>query len=813
MQVKEELFSELNQNQRKAVFASVNSCTKIAAGAGSGKTKVIASRFLKLVLEMESAGIKNPAEKILVITFTEKAAKEMRERILKTLDENQINTFGQKLWISTFHSFTSRVLKAHSVEISLNPEFELVEEVSAEEIYNEIVKKIKNNELNKEQISKITKKLNIEENILEQESLKPLLLIHKIEELFSEIFKTIKQIKAKGLSPKEFLDVTINSINSFSADVSKLYQRQYSREDYALHFSNVLNKYSAENVDFAAASEEIIKSKTIILKNGKSKAEQWILNPEFYENLHSCEQLEILYTKITALIYGIYQEELQSRSLLDFDDLINKTLEIFKAKPKVLEKYKKQFEHIIIDEFQDTNGAQLELTKFLCADESANITFVGDKKQSIYAFRYAQSENLDILSSILEKKYNTTYPKYELNINYRSSDKVLEAVNTLVENHLKLDEKLLVGKNDFQETKVIKYVFKDTGNASKIQALEAEYIADKILQLKEKTGFNYNDFAILVDSHKEADFVEKYLSKKNIAALKAVNKNFFVSPNIKNYVFALTLADNKYNEYALIKVLLANMSQEEVYNLQKLINNEFSDEEKYKLNFAQKFFNEKTKEIVSSFSEHTKKVYGLFTKNLKFKNTYGVFLEILKELKLINHNVDWKNTKAQIETKVFEKIILNWQVQKHYTPPALFLNYLKDISESTSFELPKVILNDINAVNVMTVHASKGLEFECVFVTKNVAGGKNNNKNKYIFDISYEGKKPFGMIFKDDKNPKARVYKEIWRNPREYAEKLRLFYVAISRAKSFLYLTSFEKYASVTPPVFHDIIDEAENEE
>ena len=73
----------------------------------------------------------------------------------------------EKLWISTFHSFTSRILKTHSVEINLNPDFELVEEVSAEEIYNEIVKKIKNNELNKEQISKITKKLNIEENILE----------------------------------------------------------------------------------------------------------------------------------------------------------------------------------------------------------------------------------------------------------------------------------------------------------------------------------------------------------------------------------------------------------------------------------------------------------------------------------------------------------------------------------------------------------------------------------------------------------------------------------------------------------------------
>lgn len=813
MQVKEELFSELNTNQKKAVFADINSCTKIAAGAGSGKTKVIASRFLKLVLDMEMAGIKNPAEKILVITFTEKAAKEMRERILKTLDENNINTFGQKLWISTFHSFTSRILKAHSVEINLNPEFELVEEVMADEIYNDIIKKIKNQKYDEEQIERLTKKLGLSENILNHQNLKPLLLVHEMEELFSEILKTISKIKSKGLSPKEFLDITINSINNFSSDVSKLYQRQYSKEDYALHFSKILNNYSADNIDFMAVSDKIISAKSIILKNGARKAEQWILNPEFYENLHSFEQLEILFTKLTALIYEIYQEELLSRSLLDFDDLINKTLEIFKTKPRILEEYKKQFKHIIIDEFQDTNGAQLELTKFLCADDFANITFVGDKKQSIYAFRHAQSENLDVLSSLLEKKYNKEFPKYELNINYRSSEKVLNAVNTLVENHLKLDEKLLVGKQDFKETKVVKHVFKNVQNMSVIQSLEAEYIADKILKLKGKMNFNYNDFAILVNSHKEADFIEKYLSKNNIAALKAVNKSFFDSPDVKNYAFALALADNKYNEYALVRTLLANMSQGEVYNLQKLMSAEFLDDERKKLNFAQKFFDEKTKEIVLNFSNHTKKVYELFTKNLKFKNTHEVFLEILKELKLINQSENWKNTKAQIETKVFEKIILNWQMQKNYTPPSRFLNYLKEISKSTSFELPRIILNDINAVNIMTVHASKGLEFECVFVTKSVAKKKTGGSGRYAFDISYEGKKPFGMIFINEKNPKASIYKEIWQNPREYAENLRLFYVAISRAKSFLYLTSFEGYKSVVPQAFHDIIDETESEE
>ena len=112
-------FDELNNNQRAAVENSIDTCTKIVAGAGTGKTKIISKRFVKLVFDLISRGVENPASKLLVITFTEKAAGEMKERILKELRTSDAGCDIDNLWISTFHGFCSRILRRHSIEVGL----------------------------------------------------------------------------------------------------------------------------------------------------------------------------------------------------------------------------------------------------------------------------------------------------------------------------------------------------------------------------------------------------------------------------------------------------------------------------------------------------------------------------------------------------------------------------------------------------------------------------------------------------------------------------------------------------------------------
>ena len=142
----DELTKELNPVQKEAVERPINSAVKIVAGAGSGKTKIISKRFVKLTLDMINQ-IKNPTEHILVITFTDKASGEMKERILKELDNFNIPQNSDNLWISTFHSFCNTILKRHIQEIGMSPSSTLSDEKTRQTLFDTIINKIRYNEL------------------------------------------------------------------------------------------------------------------------------------------------------------------------------------------------------------------------------------------------------------------------------------------------------------------------------------------------------------------------------------------------------------------------------------------------------------------------------------------------------------------------------------------------------------------------------------------------------------------------------------------------------------------------------------------
>ena len=158
----EKIIEGLNEQQAKAVANPMNSCTKIVAGAGTWKTKIISKRFLKLVSELTNQNEQNPQSKILVITFTDKAANEMKERIVSELESNGLETTSaENMWISTFHSFCIRILKKHSIEAGLSPSFKMVEEKDLKKFYDNLIKRIKYNEVHTiENIEKILANTN-----------------------------------------------------------------------------------------------------------------------------------------------------------------------------------------------------------------------------------------------------------------------------------------------------------------------------------------------------------------------------------------------------------------------------------------------------------------------------------------------------------------------------------------------------------------------------------------------------------------------------------------------------------------------------
>ena len=274
----------------------------------------------------------------------------------------------------------------------------------------------------------------------------------------------------------------------------------------------------------------------------------------------------------------------------------------------------------------------------------------------------------------------------------------------------------------------------------------------------------------------------------------------------------LRLANDRSDEIALIKILYLYLSESEIYSLKKALDKAIDGVyDTYKLNFAQKFFLKETKEVVENFNSEIFKLRTLYEKINRFKPAIDIFIELNSAINLINYKSNWENFKAQLEIKTFEKIILNWQKEKTYAPVYEFLKHFEEASQMRDFELPKVIISEENAVNIMTVHASKGLEYKNIFVTNKIGKPKKAGNNKFVFDLAWGEKSPFGIVLKkylDKDTPKAKIYSEYWAKPREQAECLRLFYVAITRASENLRVISFETYAKTQKPIaYHDIFD------
>lgn len=808
----------LNEAQSQAVSNPLNSCTKIVAGAGTGKTKIISKRFLKLVLDLIEQNEEKPQSKILVITFTDKAANEMKERIVKELEQNNIEIGDvNSLWISTFHSFCIRILKKYSIEAGLSPSFKMAEEKQLKDIYDNIIKHIKYAEAsNIENFSEILNNSNIEPEILSVEEISKLSSIADLDTLFENIYLTIKKIKSLGIDSKEFLETSITAVQKFSNTVETTPFKFDTKEDYAFAWREHFKKYCDDGLIFDEnIFDAIAKEKLILDKNGKRKASEYGMAKGFPENTKPICEIEIQLIKTIASIYALYQAELERQDLADFDDLINKTIQIFKHNELIRSYYQEYFKQIIVDEFQDTNGAQLELIELLLNPKYPNLTFVGDRKQSIYAFRYAQMENLEVLHQNVEKRYNQKFAPVNLSINYRSTPEVLNAVNFVTEKELGLkNENLTANPNlTYPDTsKDIKVTIIDEfENAYEQRIKEAQYISSEIETLLKRDNADYKDFAILVKSHAQADIIEKELRKKNIPSVKKVNTGFFKEPVIKNVIAALKLLKNPEDELAFFRLMKANLSDSEIYNLkkdtEKILKETMDNDEIKKLNLVQKFSSSKEKNPhnnskASKYAEHIIDTVSSIQKNKISMTLLEVFEKIKNSLVLCSAVSDFEIQKAKNNLKILEKIIDDYIQNGNFVSVNNLLDYLEKISDDRNFELPSIETEDINAVQILTIHASKGLEFPYVFILSIASSSKTADKSNIIFDMQYGGKPGFGIVvnkYNGNSNPKALIYKQLWQKPREQQEALRLFYVAVSRAKKYLNVLSFEPYGTVKP--------------
>ncbi|HOR12610.1 MAG TPA: UvrD-helicase domain-containing protein [Clostridia bacterium] len=601
-------FCNLNVEQKKAV-EHVNGPLLVLAGAGSGKTRVLTCRIANLIKHH-----KIPPWGILALTFTNKAAREMLQRV-----ENLLGEDAAPVWLSTFHSFCIRILRFEAAHTGMGNNFVVYDDNDQLSVYDEIIKQL---ELDKNMFSKRL------------------------------LCERISQAKNYSLNAEEFL-----------------------RDE--------------------AFSEVYLK------------------------------------------VYKLYQKRLKQYNALDFDDILLKTIDLFKANPEVLAHYQNRFKFIMVDEYQDTNMAQYELV-YLLAKEHQNLFVVGDDDQSIYGWRGANIRN------ILEFEKDFAGAKIiRLEQNYRSTDVILDAANSVISNNINRKKKALwtEEKGGILIRTYCAYNEKD----------EADYICKQILE-GIRQGQKADAFAVLYRTNAQSRIIETTLAAYGIAHQVYGGQRFYERAEIRDVLAYLRLFYNPADDIAFVRAI--NTPRRGIGNAAISALTSIASEKGISLYAAAQNSQSLPTAMYSKLKRFTDVIEDLSLQ----KNKLGLFEFTKKLLLCIEYDKYLKESKGDTYETRLENIdellgsIKEFEEGLVENTDALGA-YLENIS----------LVSDIDAlqeqngrVALMTLHSAKGLEFHTVFIAGMEEGIFPNRKS--------------GI------------------EPKELEEERRLCYVGITRAMKALHL-------------------------
>ncbi|MDO8452879.1 MAG: 3'-5' exonuclease, partial [bacterium] len=504
--------------------------------------------------------------------------------------------------------------------------------------------------------------------------------------------------------------------------------------------------------------EEYLKFAKTLSKKAKSEA----------------EKLEFQKTLELATAYEFYEKLKLEKAKLDFADLISCTLKLFRERPNVLEKYHEQFKYILFDEFQDTNIAQNELIKLL-AGKNANLTAVCDDDQSIYKWRGASTSNV--------LQFRKTYPKSKiitLTKNYRSTQEILDNAYKLIQNNNpdrlevkeKIDKRLVSQtKKEGEKTEFL--------HADRVEN-EAEIVAKKILQLIKEEKRDFSDFAILVRANNHSEPFIRSLARFGIPYQFLGPGQLFQQPEVKDLIAYLKVLVNYEDSASFYKVLCMDYFALPPKDLASLTN--------YAKKFNMSLFEaaEKIEDVIVTDETKTKvKVIAeLVHKHLRAipKSTAGQilydFLERTEILKSLGNPKTSEDEKRVLNISKFFNKLKNFESSNDDSSVFAVVDWIDlamDLGESPASA--DFDWSAENAVNILTIHGSKGLEFPVVFVVNLVSERFPTRARGDALPI-----------------PEALVKEIAPAGDYHLQEERRLFYVAITRAKERLYLTASDYY-------------------
>jgi DNA helicase II / ATP-dependent DNA helicase PcrA len=669
----DKILEGLNKEQIAAV-THAGGPLLIIAGAGTGKTRVITQRIGWLV----NQGLAKPDE-ILSLTFTDKAAKEMQERV------DILMPYGYTdIWISTFHAFGDRVLRENALVAGINPDFKVLSRPESAVFFREHL---------------FNFKLDYYRPLAE-----PTRFIEALISFFS-------RAKDEDISAAEYLKYAQDFLIQAKADPQDLV-----REELAV------------------------------------------------------QQMEV------AGVYVKYQELLAKESLVDFGNQFYLALELLRAHPLILQNYQKQFKYILVDEFQDTNFAQFQIIKLL-SGEQRNITVVADDDQCIYRWRGAAYSN--VLNFIQEY---TGAKNITLIQNYRSTQAILDTAYQLIQynNPERFEVKAKINKHLFGLSKdgaKPLHLHFDTNSS------EADNVS-KIIEDKVSSGkFKYRDFAILVRSNSDAQGFIQSLNMQNIPWQFSGNQGLYAREEVKLCINFLRVIANPADSLSLFYLVSSEVYKIDLADLS--LCNHFARRRNLAL-FAVFGDLEKIPELSTVGAETMEKVKRVLADIEKFlqisrEETTGrllySFLSDTGYLKYLTHNPALeKETKIQNIAKFFNQV-RDYELVAKEDRLLSFIQHLNLLIDSGD-DPPTVEADlDQDAVNILTIHKAKGLEFRVVFLVSLV-----------------QGKFPLPKRAQQIELPDSLIKEVLPTGDFHIQEERRLFYVGLTRSREELYLTSADDY-------------------
>jgi DNA helicase II / ATP-dependent DNA helicase PcrA len=638
----------------------------IIAGAGTGKTTVITERIKHLIVNKNV----HPSE-ILALTFTEKSAAEMEERV----DVEMPYGYNQ-MWISTFHAFCDRILRQEAIHIGLNPGYKLLSEAEA------------------------------------------VMLLRQNIFLFN-----LNYFRPLG-NPDKFLHELLSHF-------SRLKDEDVNEEQY-LNF--------AKKIKLSKEIENEEKEKTIELANA----------------------------------FKTYEELKIKENVMDFADLIANTLKLFRTRDNILKNYQNQFKHVLVDEFQDTNFSQNELA-ILLSGEKKNITVVGDDDQSIYRFRGSSVSNII--------QFRKHFPKVKIVAlinNYRSTEEILDKSYRLIQfnNPDRLEVKENINKKLISVRKVkgepIEFIF-----SQRVED-EADQVAQKIKELCEDKKTKYKDVAILVRANDHSQNFVRALERKKIPYQFLGPGRLFHQEEIKDLISYLKVLYNFDDSTSLYRVLNMDTFDLESIEIASLLN--YAKRKNYSLfetmeKVDETFLRPETKEKFGKIVEMIKKHLSQVSK----KTAGEILYYFLTDTDLINKIIDYKTEKEEKKAKNIAKFFDKLKTYETEHETASVFNIVDWIDLSMQMgESPLVAdvdWTENNAVNILSVHSSKGLEFPIVFLVNLVSDRFPTRNRSEVIPI-----------------PKELIKEILPTGDYHLEEERRLFYVGMTRAKDKLFLTASNFY-------------------